>query len=577
MSEKTRVVLAVVLSLAVLVSWEFIRGPAKDVSVESKVAISDNSNIPPESQARVPGEHRNVPGKSVMPAMPKDREHAIEMTSASRLTFTSPKLSGSVWLKGLKIDDATLSGYKDSQDADAKDVILLSPHAGKAPYFVDFSWVVLNKGVPMPDDSSLWISDKPHIGPGDTAHMHWDNEHGVMFNVELSIDDAFMLNVRQYVINNSGHDLQMEQQARIFRHVQESKGGYVATEGLSGVSGKKLFEYEYSKLRKLGVVSLKNFDLDIKGFNRWFALTDKYWLVSVIPIGDAPMSLRVSSKHDVVEGVSYHNNIVGNGERAESSYHIYVGAKEIDALDKYESKYKIFNFDRAVDFGILYFISRPMLLMLLFFHRLVGNFGIAIMLLTIVVRLAMFFVTYRSYDSTQKMRQIQPQLQEIRSKLGNNKEAVHRETMILFQKHKINPMSGCLPLLLQIPVFFALYKVLYISLDMRHAAFCWWIKDLSAPDPVNIFNALRFIGIDLPPVFNVGISPLIFGATMALQQKIQGSAMPDPNQATAMKFLPYVFVLMFASFPSGLILYWSWNNILSIVQHVVMVRLHKDK
>jgi YidC/Oxa1 family membrane protein insertase len=502
------------------------------------------------------------------------REERLALSK--RLPITSNKLHGSIALKGARFDDLTLAKYKVSLEKDSPDVTLLNPNGDKEAYFAHAGWVAVDGTTKVPDDKSEWKADKAALTPDSSVTLSWDNGGGVAFFLTIALDKDYMFTINQRVENHSGHEITVAPFAYINRAHEESKqANVIMHEGPLGTMQGSITELNYKDLREKGN---KTYD-EAKG---WIGITDKYWLTALIPGAE---QFKGEFSHYNKNGQDrYQTDYVGGSEKIapgaaqESKLRLFAGAKEINVLDSYaEGKGTdsppIPLFDRAVDFGVLYFLTKPMFLMLNFFFTHIGNFGLAIMLVTIVVKIGMYPLANKSYKAMTKMRILQPEIVKLKEKYHDDPLAMQKETMKLYKLHRINPASGCLPLLIQMPVFFALYKVLYVTIEMRHAPFFGWLKDLSAPDPSNIFTVFGLIPWNTPHFLHLGILPILYCISMIIQQK-QQPAPTDPVQAKMIKLMPFFLLFLFATFPAGLVLYWVWSNTLSIIQQEIITLRH---
>jgi YidC/Oxa1 family membrane protein insertase len=400
--------------------------------------------------------------------------------------------------------------------------------------------------------------------------LTWDNGEGLRFERRIAFDDAYMLTITQRIANDGEDPVSLFPYGLVSRWGTPSTlGYYILHEGPIGVLGGTLEEIDYDDLQEDG-----NVELPSRG--GWLGITDKYWLTALVP--DQASELTGTFRDNVVDGQNRYQvdylrtaRAVPAGGSIETTDRLFAGAKEVSQLDRYSEEYGIPLFDRAVDFGWFYFLTKPMFHVLHFFYKWTGNYGLAILLLTLRVKFLFFPLANKSYRAMSKMKKLQPEMMRLREQYGDDKMRMNQELMALYKKEKANPMSGCLPIVVQIPVFFALYKVLFVSIEMRHAPFFGWIHDLSAPDPTTIFNLFGLIPWDPPSFLMIGVWPLLMGATMFLQQKLNPQP-ADPMQARIMMMLPAMFIFLFATFPAGLVIYWTWNNILSIAQQWTIMK-----
>ncbi|AZL15730.1 membrane protein insertase YidC [Rickettsiales endosymbiont of Stachyamoeba lipophora] len=500
------------------------------------------------------------------------REQAIAATNSDRLKVHTSKLYGSINLKGLRFDDLKLLEFNESQDSQKK-VELLNPSNTSYGEVVTIGWLSPDKSLKLPNVDSLWHSNYSHLISGTPTELSWDNGEGLIFKIVLELDEEYMLKIKQYVKNNSTKDVVISPYGLIAQYKPEGEKPEkfaILHQGLTGMFNGVLQEVSYDKIQ-----DDKKLDQKLNE-NGWLAITDKYWLTSITPDTrykfDSSFTFKRLGRVDKYQ-VDYVSEqiLIKSGQTLNYTNFIYAGAKKLDLLDKYEQQYNISNFDHAIDFGWLYFITKPMIKVLQFFYKHVNNFGIAILMLTVVIKLIMLPLANKSYISMTKMKSLQPVVARLQKKYKEDKMRFNYELMQLYKREKINPLSGCLPLLLQIPVFFALYKVLFVSVEMRHAPFFGWIHDLSAPDPTSLLNFFGLAPWAAPDFLSIGVLPVLMGITMYMQQRLNPKA-TDPVQEQVMKFMPLVFIFMFHNFPSGLVLYWVWNNILSIGQQWLIQR-----
>lgn len=561
MNNNIRTLIACFLSLFVLIAWQYF------FPAENLIKHSDNK----EAQ-EVKEDTKVIEKSSALEEQDelKLREDIIvsEYDADKRVMINNKYITGSINLIGARIDDITLSHYKQTIKKDSTDVLLLSPSSTEHVYFAEFGWISPDATLELPNKNTIWTADKKELKPNNPVTLQWVNAQGVIFEVKFKLDYRYMFSVEQNV-SNLPKKITMNSYALINRAEGSARSDFIIHEGAIGVFDEKLQEISYKDIRKKG-------DIRYNTKKGWVGFSDKYWLVSIIPEHSAGFDARLA-KFDTSLGIRYQTDAVlklkkNSKDVYTSKYKLFAGAKKIDLLDYYENKYDIYLFDRAVDFGVLYFITKPIFIALNYFHSLVGNFGIAILLLTVVIKILLFPLAFKGFKGMNRLKDLQPQMAKLKESYGDDPATFQKELMALYKKEKVNPISGCLPLLLQMPIFFALYKVLYVTIEMRHAYFFGWIKDLSAPDPTTIFNLFGLIPWQPPGFLMIGVLPIIMAITLFVQQKLNPEP-TDPMQAKVMKMLPIIFVFMFASFPSGLVLYWSWSNVLSITQQIFIKRL----
>ncbi len=500
----------------------------------------------------------------------KPRQAVLEQSP--RLSINTAALQGSINLQGALIDDLTLLRYNETTDPNSSHIVLFAPAQTEHPYGAQFGWVSADKGMSVPDGQTVWTaSDKTLSDNNQAVTLSWDNGAGVKFVQEFNVDDNYVFSVTQRVVNTSNQPIKLLPFGRIVRTGTPVTGGYmVLHEGPIGFINDGLEELSYDDVAKKKEVRYK------KAQGGWIGFTDKYWLSAFIP--DQKQDFEFFFQDHVTGTTSnfmagYYGQMVeiAPGASMESTNHLFSGAKILDLLDHYEEKLGVKHFDKAVDFGWFYLITKPLFYILDAIYHWIGNFGIAILLLTVMIKLLFFPLANKSYRSMAKMKNLQPKMEKLKERYKGDKMKLNQELMGLYKKEKVNPMAGCLPMIIQIPVFFALYKVLFVSIEMRQAPFFGWIQDLSAPDPTTVFNLFGVIPWDPPSFLMLGAWPLIMGITMLIQQKLN-PAPADPIQARMFLLMPIMFTYMLAQFPAGLVIYWAWSNVLSIIQQWVMMR-----
>jgi YidC/Oxa1 family membrane protein insertase len=500
-----------------------------------------------------------------------------------RLAINTPSITGSLALTGAVLDDVQLKAYHLTRDPASPLVQILGRRDGDKPFFAQFGWTDGGSNTKTPTDSTLWTASAPTLTPDSPVTLSWDNGAGVTFQEVLSIDDKFMLGVQQKVINKSAAAVKLFPWGRVARDYQPvEQTSYILYDGPLGVLDGTLQHISYKSTRNDGGRAADGAAYSATTTGGWIGITDKYWLTALVP--DQTSSVLGAVRYLPATGGDGHAyqtdviatapQIIAPGATVTDAMHLFTGAKIVGILDGYSKQYDIPNFYKAIDFGHLYIITKPIFFALDWLNKKIGNFGLAILVFTVGVKLLFFPLANYSYRSMGKMKQVQPKIAAIRERLKDDNTKQQQEIMALYKTEKINPASGCLPMLVQIPVFFALYKVIYITIEMRQAPFYGWIHDLSAPDPTNIFNLFGVIPFDpsqLSPFLAVGALPIIMGFTMFLQQRLN-PAPPDPVQARMFQFMPIIFTFMLARFPAGLVLYWTWNNLLTVGQQWLIMR-----
>lgn len=572
-SDLRNLVIALVLASIIMVGWQhFYEQPRIEAQklLQAQTAETLKSARDSRVKDQLPTAEANL----------STAHHAPAPTTASaqpsaRITIDSPTLSGSIALRGAVFDDIILKQYEETLKKDSDAVHLLSAGDGKhAPYSANFGIISSDAALKLPNRHTLWQTKSTRLTPESPLVLTYHNGQGLTFTKTISVDAHYMFTITLDVANKSGKTVALYPYGLINRTLTKEENQQFALlhEGPIGVTNGTLQHIAYSDLREDGPAS---FDES----NGWLGITDKYWLTAMIPAQSDAVDMRF--RHlSKTGGNSYqvdmrgHGVQLASGEQQQFTTRFYAGAKEVKLLDHYRELLGIPLFDRAVDFGALYFLTKPIFSILSFFYKFAGNFGVAILLLTICIRLLMFPLANKSFIAMSRMKLLAPKMKEIREKYQGDAMKMNLEIMNLYKREKVNPVSGCLPILLQLPVFFALYKVLFVTIEMRHAPFFGWVDDLSAPDPtsiINLFGLLPFATSGLPGWLNIGIWPLVMCATMVLQQRINPKP-ADEMQATLMAWMPFVFLFMFANFPAGLVIYWAWNNILSITQQWIIQR-----
>jgi YidC/Oxa1 family membrane protein insertase len=556
MTENNRnVLLAILLSIGIITGWQyFYERPRLNTAVAAKKEYDKKiEQIKTERTAEI----TNLP-----------RDEAL--SEAQRITISSQAISGSISLVGARFDDIKLNEYKKDLES-GENEILLSPSNTNDAYFAEIGWHSNRTGVILPDAHTLWKADKAELSPGHDVNLTWLSPDKIKFIIHISLDHDYMFTIKQSVINNSGQTISLNPYGLINRaYSPKEKAAQILHQGPIGSIGGTLKDTTFEDVKEKTTENFALSEVD------WIGITDKYWLTAFVP--DQAYEYKSSFSHATrnkidryqVSFVSSQSDLAPNTELS-VTHHLFTGAKKVDLLDKYEAQYNIHLFDRAIDFGIFYIITKPVFNALNFFYNYFGNFGISILIVTVIIKLLMFGVASKSYRSMKRMKDLQPEIERMKTSYADDKIKFNQAVMELYKREKVNPVSGCLPLLIQIPVFFSLYKVLYVTIEMRHAPFFGWIHDLSAPDPTTLFNLFGLLPFTPPGFLMIGIWPLLMAGTMYLQQRMS-PAPADPTQAQVMKFMPLMFLFMFSTFPSGLLIYWTWNNILSIVQQYYITR-----
>ena len=520
----------------------------------------------PETPLTAPESIQSAPlaAHEQTPAQPLDSTQALAKTPRVKLSNSS--ISGSISLKGARFDDILLDKYKQTLSSDSPDVELLSPSQTAHPYYAEFGWLSNDPKLKLPNSNTIWNLKGSELTPESPITLEWDNGQGLRFVRIISVDDNYMFKISDNVENNSGRNITLYPYGMIARTPDLSNSSAsVVHEGISGVMDDTLHEVKYKDLDQ-------GESQDFTTTGGWTGFSDRYWFSAFILNNSQTGNIKVRN----LDGNTYQVDYLGQaatipaGGIGSNDLRFFAGAKEIKLLDRYAKKLGIPKFDLAVDFGWYYFLTKPFFYILDFLYNLIGNMGWAILLFAALLRLAMYPIAGKSYESMSKMKKLQPKLQTLQERYGDDKMKLQQETMELYRKEKINPAAGCLPLLIQIPVFFSLYKVLNIAIEIRHAPFIGWIKDLSAPDPLTLSVITH---LPIPGLLDIGVWPIIMGITMYIQQKLN-PAPTNKDQARMFALLPLIFMFMLGHFASGLVIYWTLSNILSIIQQKAIMRKH---
>ncbi len=554
--ENRNLIAAMSLSMAILIGWQLYF-----VEPELEAQRDAYTQQTTEQQAEKP----NAEGLATNAPAP------VATDTGQRIQIETANVSGSLSTMGARIDDIVLTSYAETQDEGSDNIHLMLPFTSKQPYFAEFGWVgAAQQQLNLPNENTVWSADSQLVTPDRPVTLQWDNGQGLVFQRIISVNDDYLITVTDKVESARGEALQLSPYGLIRRTgTPQTSGLFILHEGPLGVFDKTLNEDDYDDVVDAGARGLLYTPEEAGG---WIGITDKYWLAALIP----DQSQKVSFTQRALQGgeVRYQSDFLGEsiilqpGAEISWTTHLFAGAKRVALLDRYTEELGVPNFDLAIDFGWFYFLTKPFFYGLSWLYEYLGNFGLAIIAFTIVVRLVLFPLANKSYKSMGKMRELAPRVQKMREEYGEDKQRLQQEMMSLYKAEKVNPAAGCLPILLQIPVFFSLYKVLYVSIEMRHAPFYGWIKDLSDIDPTSIFNLFGLLpySVDMVPQFlSIGIWPILMGISMAVQMRMNPPP-PDPVQAKIFQWMPLFFTFLLAGFPAGLVIYWTWNNTLSVAQ-----------
>jgi len=601
MSEHKNTILAVVLSLLVIVGWQYFIGyPQMERQRQEAQLKQPSQRQPGATQPATPAPNAAQPATPEVPGTPKagapaqtqaaSREAVI--ASSPRIAIETPRLGGSIDLKGGRIDDLTLTQYREETNPKSPPIVLFSPSGAPEAFYAEFGWVpAAGVNVAMPGPETVWKQQgSGALGVGRPVTLTYDNGQGFVFTRTIAVDEHYLFTIKDEVANNSGSPVTLFPYALISRHgTPQVQGYYILHEGLIGVMGDQgLQEMTYKKIE-----DAKSQTWDVT--NAWLGVTDKYWAATLLPDTDTKVRARFSAGE--AGGLKTYQTdyllqpqTIAPGATGSANARLFAGAKEVSVVGidfpfgpgGYNQALHLNHFDLLIDWGWFYFITKPMFLALDFFFHLVGNFGIAILIVTVLVKILFFPLANKSYASMAKMKAVQPQMAMIKERYADDRVKQQQAMMELYKKEQINPVAGCLPIAIQIPVFFSLYKVLFVTIEMRHAPFYGWIHDLSAGDPTNIFNLFGLLPFDpsglplLGGYLALGAWPAIMGVTMWVQMKLN-PAPPDPTQQVIFSWMPLIFTFMLAKFPAGLVIYWAWNNTLSVIQQSVIMHRNGAK
>ncbi len=543
---------AIALSSAVIVLWALFFVPEKstvDQNIVEKEKIEQSSDAPSLEQKET--------------QITISRDDALK--ESDRIQFENDNIIGSISLKGASIDDLTFKNYKITLDNDQR-VTLLGPRNIKEGYLIDSGFVTSDKNIDVPNSDTIWsIEGNNKLTDGSPIKLSWSNEQGLKFEKIISLDDKYLFTVKQKIINESNNKYDFYSYGQIIRNeIPEIIDFLILHEGLIATLDDELIEEDYDDIQEKKFTKIAN-----KG---WLGISDKYWITSLIPPKDKEFKTTFDYKNKFrANFISTDPLALNEKSSIEEELQIIVAAKRVDVIDGYAEKLNIDKFDLVIDWGFLYFITKPLFYGIDYFFKLLGNYGLAIIAITICIRLVFFPLANFSFKSMAKMKVLQPEMVRLKELHKNDKMKLQQEMMALYKKEKVNPMSGCLPILVQIPVFFALYKVLFVTIEMRQMPFYGWIHDLSERDPTSIFNIFGLLPYDVPSFLVIGAWPVAMGVSMWVQQKLN-PAPTDPMQAKIFAFFPLFLTVILAPFPSGLVIYWTVNNILTMAQQVFIMR-----
>jgi YidC/Oxa1 family membrane protein insertase len=556
--ENRNVIIAVILSTAILIGWSmYFENPdeaqRKRLELQGKTETQTNIQKPETPQTA-----KANPTKGI------SRSDALKETD--RVFIENSNLSGSISLRGALIDDIILKNYRETLDKSSKPIVVLSPKKSEDGYFVESGWATTKSDVKVPDNNSVWqIREGKKLTPASPVTLEWNNRDGVVFSKKIEVDDKYLFKITETIRNEKSKTIELFHYSQITKNTKpNTENFYILHEGLIGVVDKNLKEETYSTIEK----EKKTYT----GKSGWFGITDKYWMSAIIPESGKSFKGEYSFANSYKANFIISEPTIANPQKSTSNtLKIFIGAKEVYPIDNYTDKEKIDRFDLSIDWGWFYFITKPLFFVIDYIFKIVGNFGVAIIILTLLVRILFFPLNNYSFKSMAKMKVLQPEMLRIKELYKDDVKRTQQEMMALYKREKVNPLSGCLPILVQIPIFFAVYKMLFVTLEMRHAPFFGWIKDLSAADPTTIFNLFGLIPWNPPSFLMIGVWPILMGITMYFQMKLNPTP-PDPIQAKIFAFFPLIMTVMLATFPSGLVVYWTVSNVLTMAQQYYIMK-----
>ena len=563
--ESRNLILAIILSVGVLFIWSFFFEAPEQEMLNGEIESGDVSDV---NSNELDMEAIDEIERS-LGITENDNIGLDEALSADkRVKIETNSIVGSINLKGLRIDDIVLKKYNETQEEFSEKIRVLQPIDTYNGYEVKFGWIKnQDANFETPNAESIWkvSNSNATLTSNNEVEFEWSNTTGQTFVTTIGLDEDYLFDITQEVKNNSNEEIIINNASKVTRKQAPSLSGmFILHEGLLGVLQEKLELIDYDDLKD--DEETLNFESD----NGWVGITDKYWLAALIP--DQNKSFKAIYTYDNGYIAYYRSlnatNVAAGGDHIVESQ-IFIGAKEAKLIDRYQEDYGIYNFDLAIDWGWFYFLTKPLFNVIYFFSELSGNFGLAIIILTVITRIVFFPLANWSFISMAKMKMLQPEMTRIKELHKDDRAQQQQALMALYKKEKVNPISGCLPILIQIPFFFAIYKMLFVSIEMRHAPFYGWIQDLAAKDPTTIFNLFGLIPWDPPSFMIIGIWPVLMGLTMYIQQKLN-PAPPDPIQARIFMFFPLFITILLAQFAAGLVIYWTTNNVLSIIQQWII-------
>ena len=557
--DSKNVLMAVILSTVIIVGWQVLVVDPELKKTKTEVTKVEQTTSANNGKPSAPSINNKLPA----PQKLISRTDAV--SSEQRVRLENEKLTGSISLNGALIDDVVLKTYKETLDKNSKQVVILNPKKMNTGYYLESGWASANN-LKVPDNNSVWTLVKnKSLTPQTPIELEWDNKNGLIFNKKIEIDNQYLFKITESIKNNSKNKVDLFHYSQITRKEKPSvQNFYILHEGLVGVIDESLKEQKYDDIKE------KN--EKYQGTEGWVGITDKYWLTAIVPQKKEAFNAEFTFNDSYKANYILTNpTSIEPGKTNSRSAQLFIGAKEVNVIDGYTKTADIKKFDLAIDWGWFYFFTKPLFFIIDYLYKFCGNFGIAIVLLTAGIRLLFFPLANYSFASMAKMKALQPEMVRLKDLHKDDKQKIQLEMMALYRKEKINPVSGCLPMLIQIPFFFAIYKMLFVTLEMRHAPFFGWIQDLSAPDPTSLFNLFGLIPWSPPSFLIIGVWPILMGVSMWVQQKLN-PAPTNPIQAKIFAFFPLFLTVMLASFPSGLVVYWTVNNVLTMAQQYIIIR-----
>jgi YidC/Oxa1 family membrane protein insertase len=571
--DQKRLIIAIAVSIAILLGFQFLlpKAPPRPPAQETAAVVNQPAG--------------EVVRRSTDPSFPGTEPESVpQPKDVPRIPISADRVSGTVSLRGGVLDDLVLRDYHEEVSPNSPLVRILEPQSDPEPNYIQYGWTSDTPGVKLPDETTLWTASGKELTRTNPLTLTWDNGAGLVFSIKLTVDDFYMFTITQSVKNSTDAPVALHPYERVRRDYQPVIAGYyILHEGPLGVLDGKLNDPTYATV-KTDAAKANGVAQTLQTTGGWIGITDKYWLTAVIP--DQSMAQTATYRHGrsatgpdryQTDFSSVAPVMVAPGADASSTFSAFAGAKEVHLLSHYEQAEHIPLFSYAVDFGWFWFLTKPIFYALDWLNGVLGNFGLAILVFTVFAKLLFFPLANKSYRSMSKMKLLAPKMTALRERLKDDPAKLQSEMMQLYKAEKVNPASGCLPMVVQIPVFFSLYKVIFVTIEMRHAPFFGWIHDLSALDPTNVFNLFGLIPFDpthYAEFLHLSAWTLIMGATMYVQQQLNPPP-PDPMQAKLFKFMPLIFMFMMGRFPAGLLIYWSWNNTLTVCQQWLIMRRTK--